>query len=63
MIKRKETKYDKADKIELSKKTGYSVNQLMGDMRFKLNMALQDAGIANTDYAREMLVGMSRKPT
>ena len=44
--------YDKADKIELSKKTGYSVNQLMTDMRYKLNMALNDAGLANTEYAR-----------
>lgn len=41
-----------ADKIELTKKTGYSVNQLMGDMRFRLNAALQEAGLAQTDYAR-----------
>ena len=54
--------YDKADKIELSKKTGYSVNQLMTDMRYKLNVALQDAGLAQTEYAREMIVQMSRKP-
>ena len=54
--------YDKADKVELSKKTGYSVNQLMSDVRFKLNVALHDAGLANTEYAREMLVAMSKKP-
>jgi len=41
-----------ADKIELTKMTGYSVNQLMGDMRFRLNTALQEAGLAQTDYAR-----------
>jgi hypothetical protein len=41
-----------ADKIELSKMTGYNVNQLMGDMRFRLNTALQEAGLAQTDYAR-----------
>lgn len=40
-MKRKETVLDKADKVELSKMTGYSVNQLMSDMRFKVNMALQ----------------------
>ena len=34
----------------------------MKDMRYKLNVALNDAGLANTDYAREMLVAMSRKP-
>ena len=55
--------YDKADKIELSKKTGYSVNQLMTDMRYKLNVALNDAGLANTEYGRQMLVAMSKKPT
>ena len=32
---------DKADKVDFSKMTGYSVNQLMSDMRFKVNMALQ----------------------
>jgi hypothetical protein len=41
MIKKKETLYDMADKIELTKMTGYTVNQLMSDMRFRLNNALQ----------------------
>ncbi len=45
-------KYDKADKIPLSKVDGYTVNQLMSDMRFKLNVALQDAGLQNTNYAK-----------
>ncbi len=62
MIKRKETVMDMADKVELSKMTGYSVNQLMSDVRFKVNMALQEAGLSNTDYARELLVSMSKKP-
>jgi hypothetical protein len=43
---------DMADKVQLSKITGYSVNQLMSDMRFRLNVALQDAGLSNTDYAK-----------
>jgi hypothetical protein len=62
MMKRKETVMDMADKVELSKMTGYSMNQLMTDMRFKVNMALQEAGLSNTDYARELLVSMSKKP-
>jgi hypothetical protein len=33
----------------------------MSDMRFRLNTALHEAGIANTDYARQMLVQMSKK--
>ncbi len=61
-MKRKETVMDMADKVELSKMTGYSMNQLMTDMRFKVNMALQEAGLSNTDYARELLVSMSKKP-
>jgi hypothetical protein len=62
MVKRKETVMDMADKVELNKMTGYSMNQLMTDMRFKVNMALQEAGLSNTDYARELLVSMSKKP-
>lgn len=62
MIKKKETKYDKADKIELTKMTGYNINQLMSDMRYKLNTALMDAGLANTEYAREVLNKMSKRP-
>ena len=60
-MKRKETVMDMADKVEVNKMTGYSVNQLMSDMRFKVNMALQEAGLSNTDYARELLVSMSKK--
>ena len=59
-ILRKETKYDKADKIELTKMTGYTVNQLMSDMRYRLNSALNEAGIANTDYAKQLILQMSR---
>jgi len=43
--------------------TGYTVNQLMGDMRFRLNTALQEAGLAQTDYARQLLTQMSKKPS
>lgn len=42
--------------------TGYTVNQLMGDMRFKLNTALQEAGLSNTDYAKQLLNEMSKRP-
>lgn len=34
----------------------------MGDVRFRLNTALQEAGLAQTDYAREVLAQMSKKP-
>lgn len=62
MKKKKETTYDLADKVEIRKVNGYNVNQLMGDMRFRLNTMLQEAGLAQTDYAREVLNGMSKRP-
>lgn len=34
----------------------------MGDRRFKLNTALFEAGLANTEYAREVLNRMSKRP-
>jgi hypothetical protein len=61
LIKKRETLYDKADKIELTKMTGYNINQLMGDRRFKLNAALFEAGLANTDYAKEIINKMSKR--
>ena len=45
------TKYDKADKIELSKPTGFNIKQLMKDVRYKFSVALGEAGLFNTDYA------------
>lgn len=42
--------------------TGFTVNQLMSDMRFRINNALQEAGLSNTDYAKQVLVSMSKKP-
>jgi hypothetical protein len=52
--------FDKADKIELAKVNGYTIDQLMGDRRFKVNAALFEAGLANTEYAKEVLNKMSR---
>jgi hypothetical protein len=40
--------------------TGYTIDQLMGDRRFKINAALFEAGLANTEYAKELLNKMSR---
>jgi hypothetical protein len=48
--------------VELTKVTGYTTEQLMGDRRFKINAALFEAGLANTDYAKEVLNRMSRPP-
>ncbi|CAD8206311.1 unnamed protein product [Paramecium octaurelia] len=57
---RKQTKYDKADKIPLSNVTGFNINQLMSDMRYRLQVALNDAGLGQTAYAREVILGMSK---
>jgi hypothetical protein len=49
---------DKADKVVLFKNNGFTVNQLMTDMRFKVSSALNEAGLQNTAYAKELMKGM-----
>lgn len=56
----KKVEYDKADKIDIVKVHGYNVGQLMNDMRYRLNMAFQDAGLSGATYAREVINQMSR---
>lgn len=34
---------------------GYSVDELMKDQRFKVGLALQEAGLTGSDYARQVL--------
>ena len=42
---RKETTYDKADKIEIYAKHGYSVDNLMKDIRYRVNAALTNSNL------------------
>ena len=47
---RKETELDKADAVKLFKNHGFTIDNLMKDIRFKVNAALNDAGLQNTTY-------------
>ena len=60
LITRKKTVYDKADKIALVPVHGYNITQLMSDMKFRLQTALHDAGIAHTEYANQVMNKLSR---
>ena len=55
---RKETIYDKADKVEIYAKHGYTVDTLMKDIRFKVNAALTNANLADTSYGKQVLRGL-----
>jgi len=47
---RMNTNFDKADKVNLWKNDGFTVDQLMGDIRYKISTALHDAGLSNSTY-------------
>ena len=55
---RKETTYDKADKIEIYAKHGYSVDNLMKDIRYRVNAALSNSNLQGTQYGKEVLRGL-----
>ncbi len=46
---------DMGDKLTLNGNKGYDVDRLMGDMRYKLNYYLSEAGLVNTPYAHEII--------
>ena len=39
---------DKADKVVMFKNDGFTVDNLMKDIRYKISAALSDAGLAQT---------------
>ena len=41
---------DKADKVKLFKNHGYNIDNLMKDIRFKINTVLTEAGLQKTTY-------------
>ncbi len=48
-------KLDLADKVQLSKVTGFSEEQLMKDVRYRLSSMLERQGLAQVQYARELI--------
>lgn len=54
----KDVEMDKADKVELFKNPGFTVDNLMKDIRFKVGAALSNAGLSNTGYAKNLMSGL-----
>ena len=38
---------------------GYTIDGLMKDIRFKVNACLSEAGLANTNYGKEVIRGLA----
>lgn len=51
----KKVAFDKADAVVLFKNTGFTADNLMKDMRYRLSSALNDAGLTGSAYAQSLL--------
>ena len=49
---RRETELDKADAVKLFNNHGFTIDNLMKDIRYKVNAALSEAGLQNTSYGQ-----------
>ena len=56
---RKGVELDKADKVKLWKNHGYTIDNLMKDIRFKINAVLSEAGLERTTYGQHVLKGIT----
>ena len=56
---RKGVVLDKADQVQLFKNHGYNIDNLMKDIRFKINAVLSEAGLAQTTYGMHVLKGIT----
>ena len=54
---------DKADQVNLFKNHGYNIDNLMKDIRFKINTYLSEAGVAKTSYAQHLVKGVQPGPS
>jgi len=55
---RKNTVADLGDNVKLFQNPGYTVDRLMGDVRYKVSTALFEAGLQNTAYGQQLLQGI-----
>ena len=55
---RKNTIFDAADNVRLFKNDGYTVDKLMKDVRYRVQNALQNAGLQDAAYAKELVRGL-----
>ena len=51
----KKNQFDKSDKVNLFPQTGFTVDNLMKDMRYRLSHVLNEAGLQNTEYGKRVL--------
>ena len=51
----KKTNHDLADKAVLFQQTGFTADNLMKDMRYKLSFILSEAGLQNTEYGKRVI--------
>ncbi len=56
---RYETKRDETDKVVLFNNPGFTIDNLMSDMRYKISTALSEAGIVNSVYSNNLLKKLS----
>ena len=59
---RKDVKMDKADKAQIWKSHGYTIDNLMKDIRFKISAVLGEAGLSQGAYAQNLLKGVASGP-
>ena len=57
---RKDTVLDNADAVKLFKNHGYTIDNLMKDIRYKVNACLTEAGLAGTNYGKEVVRGLAQ---
>ena len=60
---RKGATADEGDKVELFRNDGYTIDKLMKDIRYKVSTALNEAGLHNTAYGKELLRGLNNPGT
>lgn len=54
-VQAKKTLNDKADKVNLFPQTGFTVDNLMKDMRYRLSHILNEAGLQGSEYGKKVL--------
>lgn len=55
LTKRFNTKRDETDKVVLFENHGFTVDKLMGDLRYKVSTVLGEAGLLNRQYTNDFL--------
>jgi len=60
---RMKTKLDKADKVVLFRNNGFTIDNLMSDLRYKISSALSEAGLLGKEYSNQIMVKLNNRNT